>query len=465
MAEPDPAGDCGAPSPAPGERLPAAATAVLVPEGSSSPDAAPGEALPASSSRRGVQGLVPPALRVRTFRWYWAAQWPVLFGTWMQIVALGYFVLQVTHSQTAVGAVAAAEGLPAVGLPLLGGAIADRVPRRRVLVVTQSILGGSSAILAFLALSGHASVWAILATAVVYGSADAVDLPTRQALIADLVDRDLVMGAVALGSVAMSATRIVGPSLAGVLIATAGPAACFAVLAAAYVVPIVVLVTVVPDRPPPQRPPGSTAAGDVVAGLRLAIGDPLVRTVLLCASALSFFGVSYMPYLPVLARTQLHAGAQVLGLLYSVGGIGGLVGGVILATLRRSAARVWLLLVGGVVYGGSLFTVSHGRALPVVLPALVGVSFGFLAINTSLTTLLQTETEAAVRGRLLGIYTMVFAGFQPLGTLMYGLVGRYVSLFDAIGVGALLVAAVTVAAATRGPLRRLARPVPATIPG
>ena len=415
------------------------------------PGPAAGEAAPARLPR-----FPPPALRVRPYRWYWAAQWPVLLGTWMQVVALGFFVYQVTGSQTAVGLVAAADGLPATVLPLVGGAIADRVPRRRMLLVTQSVLGGASAGLALLAFSGHASLPAILVVAALYGSADSVDLPTRQALVGDLVSRDLLVSAVALGSMTMSATRIVGPSLGGLLIATAGPGVCFAALAAAYVVPILVLVRVIPDIPPVAAARRGSHLEDIVAGLRTALGDPLVRRLVTCLAALSFFGVAYMPYLPVLARTQLDSGAQVLGLLYSTGGVGGLVAGFIVASLPRGGSvRVRMLIGGGLVYGVGLFTLSHAHVLAVALPALVLISFGFLSMNTSIITLLQTETDPAMRGRLLGIATMILAGLQPLGTLFYGLVSKVVPLFDAIGVGAVVVAVVAVLVGIRGPLRNL----------
>ena len=165
----------------------------------------------------------PPALRVRPFRWYWAAQWPTLLGTWMQVVALGYLVYQQTGSTTAVAAVAAADGIPSVILSLAGGVLADRLPRRRILLVTQSLLGLSAGSLALLVATNHASFAAILVVAIVFGATDAADLPTRQALVADLVERHLVVNAVALGAAAMSATRIVGPSVAGLLIGLRRP--------------------------------------------------------------------------------------------------------------------------------------------------------------------------------------------------------------------------------------------------
>jgi MFS family permease len=381
---------------------------------------------------------------VRTFRWYWIAQWPTLLGTWMQVVALGFLVYDRTHSSTAVAAVAAADGLPAVLLSLAGGLLADRLPRRRILLVTQSVLGVSSGVLAVLAFTGHAGFWAIIAVAVVYGSADSVDLPTRQAMVADLVSRDVIVNAVALSSTAMSATRIIGPSVAGLLIATAGPGACFAVLSLAYLAPLAVLLTVIPDVPPLPRPAGTTALGQLFEGVRVVRRDALVRGIVIVCAVLAFFGVSYMPYLPILAKTQLHGGATVLGLLYSIGGIGGVVGGVVIAAIGNTAGRRRLLIIGGAVYAVSLFVVAHSAVVAVTLVALVGISFAFLAMNTSMTTLLQTDADPALRGRLLGIYAMLFAGLQPLGTLMYAVIGSRVGLFNAIGFGAIAVGAVAV---------------------
>ncbi|MHB8717791.1 MAG: MFS transporter [Candidatus Dormibacteria bacterium] len=384
----------------------------------------------------------PPSLRVRAFRWYWIAQWPALLGTWMQIVALGWLVYDRTHSSTAVAAVAAADGVPTVLLSLLGGVLADRWPRRRILIATQSVLGLSSGTLAVLAFTGHAGFWSIFAVAAVYGSADALDLPTRQALVTDLVDREVVVNAMALTSTAMGATRIVGPSLAGVLIATAGPGACFLALSLAYLGPLAVLLTVIPDIHPLRR--GTTALADLVAGLGTVRRDPLVRGIVIIGAALAFFGVAYMPYLPVLGRTRLGGGPAVLGLLYSVGGIGGVAGGLLIAAVGTSARRRQLLVIGGVAYAASLFTLAHSTVLALSLVALVGISFSFLAVNTSLMTLLQTDVDPGLRGRLLGIYAMTFGGLQPLGTVMYAGLAGVTGLFAGIGDGALVVGAATV---------------------
>jgi predicted MFS family arabinose efflux permease len=240
--------------------------------------------------------------------------------------------------------------------------------------------------------------------------------------------------------------------VAGLLIGVAGPAVCFGFLALAYLAPIVVLLTVIPNVPPMPREGGHSAVQDLKAGIREAARDPLLRGILIVCGVLAFLGVSYMPFLPVLAKTQLHAGAQVLGLMYSVGGIGGLVAGLALASMGRSARRRVLLLIGGPVYAVSLFLVAHSSLLAVTLPALVGISFAFLAINTSLTTLLQTEAHPQLRGRLLGMYATLFAGLQPMGTVAYGLFPASL-LFTAIGGGAIVVGATTLLVATRPTFR------------
>jgi MFS family permease len=388
---------------------------------------------------------------VRTFRWFWTAQWPTLLGTWMQLVALGYFVYSQTHSVTAVAVVSAADGIPSVALSLVGGALADRYPRRRILLVTQSTLGLSAATLAILATTGHASLAAIVLVAAVFGSSDAVDLPTRQALIADLVERDVVLNAMALGAASMSVTRLVGPSLAGVLYALAGPGVCFASLAVAYLAPISVLWLVIPDITSAGLSRRRRMLGEIGAGLTAAVREPLFRGVLGAGAVLSLLGVSYMPFLPVLA-TRLHGGSGLLGLMYSVGGIGGLVGGVLLGALGRGGSRRWFLLGGGVVYAVSLCTVALSSWLGYTLPALVGVSLAFVAINTTLTTVLQTEGDAAMRGRLLGLYATLAAGLQPLGTLLYSVLGP-ARLFDGVAVGAIVVGISAVAVGLRGDLR------------
>ncbi len=255
----------------------------------------------------------------------------------------------------------------------------------------------------------------------------------------------------------MSTGRIIGPAIAGQLLVTAGPGLCFLALSLAYLVPIVVLVTKLHDIPPAQAHPTGGAGGGVRAGLVAAAQDPLVRCTIFCAAVLAFFGGAYIAYLPVFAATSLHGGGAALGMLYSAGGLGGLTAAIVIATRGRQVTQVRMLGTGGLAFAAGLATLTRSHTLAVALPALVVISFGFLAMNTSMSTLLRTDTDPALRGRLLGLYSTTFAGLLPLGTVAYGMAAHFVPLFDAFGVGALLVGAAAVWTATRPAVRRTVR--------
>jgi hypothetical protein len=243
----------------------------------------------------------------------------------------------------------------------------------------------------------------------------------------------------------------VGPSVAGVLYAVAGPGACFACLAIAYLAPISVLWMVVPDIAPAGRAGSQRLVDDVAAGFAAAWRNPLLRGVMGAGAMLSLLGVSYMPFLPVLASSRLHVGSGGLGLMYSVGGVGGLTGALLLSALGRGRGRPWFLVGGGVLYALSLATVARSSWLGWTLPALVGVSLAFVAINTTLITVIQTDADPAVRGRLLGLYATQAVGLQPLGTLLYSVLGS-AQLFNGVTVGAVLVGACAVAVGLGGGL-------------
>jgi predicted MFS family arabinose efflux permease len=236
-----------------------------------------------------------------------------------------------------------------------------------------------------------------------------------------------------------------------VLYAVAGPGACFACLAIAYLAPISVLWMVVPDIAPAGRAGSRRLMTDVGAGFAAAWRAPLLRRVMGAAAMLSLLGVSYMPFLPVLASSRLHVGSSGLGLMYSVGGVGGLTGALLLSALGRGRGRRWFLVGGGVLYALSLATVARSSWLGWTLPALVGVSLAFVAINTTLITVIQTDADPAVRGRLLGLYATQAVGLQPLGTLVYSVLGS-AQLFNGVTVGAVLVGACAVAVGLGGGL-------------
>ncbi|HVA21969.1 MAG TPA: MFS transporter [Candidatus Micrarchaeia archaeon] len=424
--------------------------------GPSAPPTMPADAAAAGvRPRRGWTRVVPDPLRVPAFRRFWLGLWPLLLGKWMQLVALGYLTFSLTHSVPAVGLVGAADGLPALVLGLPAGVLADRASRRHVLMATTTAMAATAFGLTAAVVTGHAGLLVLVLAAAAFGSADAVDVPSRQALVADLVREEQLLGTAALTSTASSATRIVGPSLAGILIGFVGPAACFGAMGALALPFLAVVVLGLRGVPRTTRPAdGHTALQDLGEGLRWAARDPRTRWILIAMGALAILGVGYMPYLPVLARDQLHGGGQLLGLLYTMGGIGALAGGIAITGLSRRLPRGRLLIGAAPLYTAALVTVTRATTAQVAFPALMGVSLAFVALNTASLSALQSETPARLRGRVLACYSLIW-GVTPFGTLLYALLSRVVPLFDAIAGGAVAAGLVLLVAGTRPAVRSL----------
>ncbi|MHB1500066.1 MAG: MFS transporter [Candidatus Dormibacteria bacterium] len=397
---------------------------------------------------------LPEALRLPLFRRYLVGFGPLSLGTWMQLVALGYLTLQVTGSVAAVGLVGAADGIPAVVLSIPAGAVGDRFPRRLVLVVATSALGLTSLGLALAAGTSRASLPVLIGAAICFGAADAFNAPSRQALVADLVPREQLLGAATITSSVGSAARIVGPAIAGLLLGTLGAASCFLAMAAS-VVPLLLVLS--RGHWPAARSSTTelSALRRMLEGLSWCRGDPLIRSVLLGTLTLGLFGIGYMPYLPVFAKDQLHGGGQVLGLMYSVGGIGALVGGLALSMVSSRLRRDRLLLGAAPLYAVSLFGLTQAPTLWLAVPCLAGISLGFMAANTALLTTLQAAAPEMMRARVLALYSLAYAGGGPVGTLLYAGLSRVVPLFSAIAGGALVVGMVLLWTATRPALRSL----------
>jgi MFS family permease len=409
----------------------------------------PGGLLPLNAAAE-VQGQPPPRLlrqlprrapeaaQIPLFRNYVLGLAPLSLGSWMQLVALGYLTLQVTGSAAAVGLVGAADGIPAVLLSLPAGAAGDRFSRRAVLIAASSAMGLTALGLGVAAALGRASLPVLIGAAICFGAADAFDAPTRQALVADIVPSRQLVGAAALTGTVSSVTRIIGPAMGGVLLAAVGPASCFLAMAVSVIPFLVVLVV---SRWPvvPAATAGLGAVRRMVDGLRWSQRDAAARTVLIGSLVLGVLGIGYMPYLPVFNRELLHGGGQVLGLMYSVGGIGAMVGGVGLSLMSRHLRQDRLLLASAPLYALSLFGLTRATSLTLALPCLAGISLGFLGASTAMLTVLQARAPGEMRARVLSLYTLSFAGGGPLGTLLYAGATRIMPLFTAIAVGAVVV--------------------------
>jgi MFS family permease len=378
-----------------------------------------------------------PALRHRNFRLFFLGQATSLVGTWMQSVAQGWLVLQLTNSAYYVGVVSALGSLPVLLVSLPAGVFADRSNRRRVVVVTQALALVQALVLAGLIWMQRVELWHVAAAAVFLGLVNAVDIPTRQSLIFDLVGKDDLMNAIALNSSAFNAARIIGPAIGGILIGGIGIAACFFLNGVSYVAVIAGLLAM---RLPAWSPP--PLAGDGLArfreGARFILGDRATRALVLNTALLSIFGFPYLVLMPVFARDVLHVGAAGLGFLMASVGIGAVVAALGVAAFGPRLPKGRLLVWGGPAFGLAIAAFALTPWVPLAVAILV-VSGGAMVANNAVTnTLLQTIVPDGLRGRVMGAYTFVFVGMAPLGAFQAGWLAGRVGVQTAVAASGLV---------------------------
>ena len=354
------------------------------------------------------------------YRLYFFGQVVSISGTWMQSVAQAWFVVQYTHSPLAVGILAVCQFGPYGLFGLFGGAIADRIDQRKVLMGTQAAFMVTAGLLAGLTLSGHATVWEIYVLAGVTGMITVLDTPVRQAFTIQMVGRDELPNAVALNSSLFNASRIVGPAIAGGLIAVAGVGICFlinalsylAVLAALWLMRVYQLFPVRRDERHQNLLRGS------LEGLKFAWSRPVIRSVLAMMLVIATISINFNVLLPVLASRTLDSGPEIFGILSALFGFGALVGALFSASLGRASRHTMLV-------GAAVFSVSEIGLAPLHVAwaaglALVVTGIAFTLYSSQANATVQLAVTDQMRGRVLGIYGYVFFGTAPLGGLLAG---------------------------------------------
>jgi MFS family permease len=356
----------------------------------------------------------------RNYRLFFTGQLVSVVGTWMQNTALAWFVVDLTSSPVAVGALAFCRFVPFTIFGLYAGVLADRIDNRRLVMATQVASMLVSVALAVLALSGVAEVWHAYALAALGGTALVFDAPGRHALTFQMVGRDELPNAVALNASLFNASRVVGPAVAGVVIAAVGVGACFAVNAVSFLAVLASLALmrerelkrVMRDEEPRR------VLTSIREGLAYVRRTPGVRTVVLMTLVVSTVGFNFHVLVPVLASETLHAGPETFGLLSAVFGAGALAGALMTAGLGRASWKILLLGTAG--FGGALLLLAPQNSVPpaAALLFVVGVCFTLWTANSQ--SILQLTAPDHLRGRVLSIYLFVFAGFAPLGGLLAG---------------------------------------------
>jgi MFS family permease len=359
------------------------------------------------------------SLRHRNFQLFFSGQLISLVGTWMDTVAEAWLVYRLTHSGLLLGIASFASQIPVFVLAPLGGLVADRFNRHKVVITTQALSMILAGTLAALTLTNRVTVIDVITLAALMGAVNAFDIPARQAFLVDMVGRGDLMNAIALNSSMFNGARVIGPSIAGILVATIGEGWCFFANAVSYIAVIAGLLLMEIDHTPIARPTVSPFE-HIAEGFRFVRDNGPIRSILMLLGLVSLVGMPYTVLMPVFATRILHGNARTLGVLMGATGVGALCGALLLAsrTELRGLGRLITLSCAG--FGGTLIIFSLSRWYPLSVALLVPVGFCMMVQMASSNTLIQAMSPDNLRGRILAVYSMMFMGMAPLGALIAG---------------------------------------------
>ena len=377
-------------------------------------------------------------LQIPDFRWIWIGSFISFMAMNMQMITRGWLVLRLENdSPLALVLVMVSFAAPMTVVSLVGGALADRFPKKNLIIVSQSANAVMTFVLAMMDASGAIWFGAVLIIGVVNGSMMAINMPSRQAIISDIVPENKLMNAVALNNSAMNLTRIIGPAIAGFLIIFIDTSGVFYLISAIYVLSALSLLMVKTNAV--QAKGAKKGVGkDIFEGLSYVWSDVNLRGLILMAFIPSLFGFTLFALLPVWAREALNVNSSDLGILMTMMGVGALIGTLGLAAVRKFSRRGVLLLGLGVLWGVTLVGLANSMIFPVAMPFLliVGlISSVYMSLNMTLT---QISSAPEMRGRVMSIMMMTF-GLMPIGALPFGTIAEYIGTANALTIsGALL---------------------------
>ena len=364
--------------------------------------------------------LIFRALNHRNYRLFFGGQGISLIGTWMQQIAMNWLVYRLTQSALLLGVVGFTSLIPTFLLASLAGVLADRWNRHRVLVITQTLSMIQAMILAFLVLTGTIAVWHIIFLSLSLGLINALDIPTRQSFVVDMIEKREDLGnAIALNSSIVNGARLVGPSVAGLLIATLGEGMCFLLNGLSFIAVIVALLAM-KITPKKREIQNSEVIQGLKEGFSYAFGFAPIRSVLLLLALVSLMGMPYTVLMPIFAEKILHGGPKTLGFLLGATGVGAIAGSIYLASRKSVLGLGKIIIISSNVFGIGLIGFSLSRLFWLSLLMMVLTGFGMMAQMASSNTVLQTIVEEDKRGRVMSFYTMAFMGMVPFGSLLAG---------------------------------------------
>ena len=405
---------------------------------------------------------LPATLRTlgyRNFQLFFGGQLISLIGTWMQNIAQSWLVYRLTGSSVLLGAVAFAGQIPIFFLAPLGGIVADRRSRRRIVIATQTASMLLAFALAALTLTGTVHVWHVFVLASSLGAVNAFDIPARQSFQVEMVGKADLMNAIALISSMFNASRVIGPAIAGILVAAIGEGWCFFLNAVSYLAVITGLLLMnVEER---QRgAPGISPWASVMEGFGFVVRNMPVHAILMLLGVVSLAGMPYTTLMPIFADRILHGGPRAMGWLMGCAGVGALGGALRLASRTELKGLGRWLPVASFAFGATLIGFAWSRVFWLSACILVLAGFGMMIEMASSNTLVQSMAPDELRGRVMSVYSMVFMGMAPFGALLAGAAAdRFGAPWTVTGSGIVCMAAAfvywTQLARIRGPARQL----------
>lgn len=386
------------------------------------------------------------ALRYRNFQRWFIGQALSLAGTWMQSVAQGWLVYQITGSKLALGTITAAGSIPTLFLMLPAGALADRMSKRRLLMITQTVMMTSALILAALTWLKVLQVGQIAALAFLTGVANAFDSPARLALTPMLVDdrRDL-QNAIAMGSTMFNLARVVGPAIGGLVLAGLGAGWCFAINGISFIAVLIALAGMNIPKDVGKPPSNRHMFAEIGDGLRYVWQQPVVRTLTVLIGVTSIFGFSYSVLLPAYAVDVLKVGEAGYGLLNAAVGVGALAGALVVASFSRRKGKGIQLTAGSLAFPLALLAFAATRSFGLTLVFMACAGVAFVIQNATSNTIIQLLAPDELRGRVMSVYSLFFFGTTPVGALFAGAAAERWNSTTAIVLGAVVALAFALA--------------------
>jgi MFS family permease len=405
--------------------------------------------LPAARGVGFARGFV--AMGHPNYRRYWFGQIGSLVGAWMQSVALPWLVLQLGGSPLQLGLVMAFMFGPSMVLAPLGGVLADRVDKRRTLITVNIVAMLQASALFALALTGAVQIWHVYLLALVAGFVNAVEMPVRQAFVAELVPRRDLTNAIALSSTSFNLSRVIGPAVAGVTIAAFGVASNFGINAISYLSVIIGLLRIRPAELHRIERPASfpSVRASLGEGFRYAVATPTVLWPLVLLGGTAALAMNFQTLLPLFSRNALGLDSGGYGALFATMGAGSLAGSLTLAFATSQRPLYRLIVGGGAAFLALAFLLGFVRSLPAVFAVVAGIGFASMLMVNTINVTVQNSVPDALRGRVMSLYVTVFAGTAPIGGLLAGTLAQAFGAAAAFSIGAALASGVLVFVALR----------------